>query len=618
MVNKCKYCGESLRPGQNFCLACGRMQQTRPIQAETPGKRRGLSRLLSVAAPALAALALAALFLRGSLALPARDAVTPPAGTTEQTAASVMEITPKEAEQTGVTAPAVPAGTEETDHKAIKPIVPLTEPENEQTEPEDGQTEQGAAAEPTDEPEPTVEPETGTVPEPQPAVEPEPTPEPEPEPTPEPEPEPTPEPEPEPTPEPVVSAPTVTAQPTHQAVIVNDTARFSVKAEGSGLTYQWQYCAPDDERSYVEGEDWRNITAGTAGFGGVNTAELTVTATSARNGCSYRCAVSNAGGTVYSQRGTLYSCDRRLGSGLYWTLVGPDDYSGNKTAAFAGTGAIPDYPYPDDEGNGSPWSEDGYLGRVVLAPGVTGVGSCAFTNCTHLHQVTFPDSVTSIGDSAFASCFFAADGVNTYTVTIPSGVTRIGDRAFADCGWLSAIRVESGNRVYSSADGVLYNRAKTELIQVPGGYRGSLAIPGSVTTIARDALSRCDRLTAVTIPNSVTAIGRGAFQYCQRLTEIKIPKGVREIGDYTFYYCKNLSEITISDSVETIGFRAFCECKYMSAVHVGSGVKSIGQYAFQGCSCLTDVYYKGTQEEWGAISIASGNKPLENAELHLQ
>ena len=249
---------------------------------------------------------------------------------------------------------------------------------------------------------------------------------------------------------------------------------------------------------------------------------------------------------------------------------------------------------------------------------MTGVGSCAFTNCWNLHQVTFPDSVTSIGDRAFASCFYNASGSSTYSVTIPAGVTRIGDRAFAECGGLSAIRVESGNRVYSSADGVLYNRAKTELIQVPGGYRGSLTIPKSVTTIARGAMSRCGNLTAVTIPDSVTAIGRDTFQYCEGLTEIKIPKGVREIGDYTFFYCKNLSEITIPDSVETIGYRAFCECKYMSAVHIGSGVKSIGQYAFQSCPCLTDVYYNGTQEGWNAISIASGNQPLQNATLHLK
>ena len=598
MVNKCKFCGGALRPGQNFCFACGKAQHSEPVEMPKPGKKNGKRLTALAAACAVTVLLASSVVFHWPVTLLRSNAAEAPAETVNEPGQNAPEEP--------AVLPALlmgPAGTPdspkpETDDPVSPetgdPVSPETVPEDEQAE----SVEEGTAPEPTDEatPSPTSTPAQ----------------------TPAPTPTPTPTPTPAPESKADVAEPTVTAHPAHQAVVVNDTARFSVKAEGSGLTYQWQYCTPDDERFCEDEPNWRNITAGTAGFGGVNTAELTVTATSARNGCSYRCAVSNAGGTVYSQRGTLYSCDRRLGSGLYWTLVGPDDYSGNKTAAFAGTGAIPDYPYPDDEGNGSPWSDDIYLGRVVLAPGVTGVGSCAFTNCWNLHQVTFPDSVTSIGDRAFASCFYNASGSSTYSVTIPAGVTRIGDRAFAECGGLSAIRVESGNRVYSSADGVLYNRAKTELIQVPGGYRGSLTIPKSVTTIARGAMSRCGNLTAVTIPDSVTAIGRDTFQYCEGLTEIKIPKGVREIGDYTFFYCKNLSEITIPDSVETIGYRAFCECKYMSAVHIGSGVKSIGQYAFQSCPCLTDVYYNGTQEGWNAISIASGNQSLLNATLHLK
>ncbi|MBQ8428189.1 MAG: hypothetical protein IJX18_02920 [Clostridia bacterium] len=47
---------------------------------------------------------------------------------------------------------------------------------------------------------------------------------------------------------------------------------------------------------------------------------------------------------------------------------------------------------------------------------------------------------------------------------------------------------------------------------------------------------------------------------------------------------------------------------------MGVGVEEIGNYAFQYCSSLTEVYYKGTASEWGAISIDSwGNTDLTNA-----
>ena len=542
MVNKCKYCGESLREGQNFCLACGRMQRSQPIQTETPGKRRGLPRLLSVAAPVLAALALAALFLGGSLALPPRDAVTPPAGTTEQTAASVMAITPKEAEQTGVTAPAVPAGTEETDHKAIKPIVPLTEPENEQTEPEDGQTEQGVAAEPTDEPEPA--------------------------------------PEPQPAPEPAVQQPTVTAQPAHQAVVVNDTARFSVKAEGSGLSYQWQYSSPGEESS-EPGEEWRDIPTSAEGCGGVNGPELTVKATVARNGYFYRCAVTNGGGTVYSQAANLYSCAYQTDGGLYWTVVERGAY---RVLAFAGSGAMPDY------GDGeSPWQSDTKLERVILGSGVTGIGDYAFWCCYRLREATLPDTLTTIGDYAFYNC------ERLSSVTIPAAVSHIGEEAFFACGSLAAIRVKGGNKSFCSVDGVLYNRSKTELILYPHARQGSFTVPEGVKTVSAFA-----------------------FYNCPGLTEVKLPESLTAIEDSAFNHCTSLSAVTIPDSVERIGDGAFGGCTRLSAVTLGSGVKEIGSYAFGGDYRITDVYYNGTQKGWDAIDISYSNDYLLNATLHLQ
>ena len=45
-------------------------------------------------------------------------------------------------------------------------------------------------------------------------------------------------------------------------------------------------------------------------------------------------------------------------------------------------------------------------------------------------------------------------------------------------------------------------------------------------------------------------------------------------------------------------------------------VTSIGNDAFYNCDSLTDVYYTGSESEWKALSIESGNSPLTNATIH--
>jgi len=112
-------------------------------------------------------------------------------------------------------------------------------------------------------------------------------------------------------------------------------------------------------------------------------------------------------------------------------------------------------------------------------------------------------------------------------VVIPSTinglpVTRIGDFAFYYCTSLGAITVDALNSVYSSEDGVLFNKSQTLLIQCPGGKAGSYTIPNSVTNIEDGAFFSCTSLASVTIPNSVTSIGNEAFHYCTSLSAITV------------------------------------------------------------------------------------------------
>ena len=200
-------------------------------------------------------------------------------------------------------------------------------------------------------------------------------------------------------------------------------------------------------------------------------------------------------------------------------------------------------------------------------------------------------------------------------MTIPSSVTEIGWGVFGGCSELKSIEVESGNKNYCAAGGVLFTKDKVTLICYPGGKpEESYTIPSSVTKIMACAFSGCSGLQAVTIPGSVTEIGWSAFCYCNGLQAVTIPSSVTEIegrafqgcsgltsvtihssvtkiGDWAFSDCSGLKEVTISGSVTEIGRLAFENCRGLTAVTLPSSVTVIGGEAFEGCSGLNAVYW---------------------------
>ena len=319
------------------------------------------------------------------------------------------------------------------------------------------------------------------------------------------------------------------------------------------------------------------------------------------------------------------------------------------------------------------------LTNVTIPNSVTGIGYRAFGGCTGLASVTIPNSITNIGDNAFSGCSSltaiavaalnpvyssSVDGVlfnknqtvliqypggkaGSYTVAnsvtsigsgafsecnsltsvaIPNSVTNIGDAALHACASMTAITVAALNPVYSSgADGVLFNKSQTFLIQYPGGKAGSYAVPGGVTDIGSGAFTGCAGLTGVTFPNSVTSIGYWAFGGCTSLTNVTIPNSITSIGESAFGDCTSLPAITVAalnpayssdaggvlfnksqttllqypggkagsytipNSVTSIGEFAFLSCNRLTGVTIPGSVTSIGDGAFSHCSSLTSV-----------------------------
>ena len=140
-------------------------------------------------------------------------------------------------------------------------------------------------------------------------------------------------------------------------------------------------------------------------------------------------------------------------------------------------------------------------------------------------------------------------------------------------------------------------------------YEGNpVKFNGDITKIAvgNSAFAVCEGLKSITVPNSVTSIGNSAFRECSSLTGITIPNSVTSIEDSTFFKCTGLISIEIPEGVTSIGIYAFKDCSNLASIEIPEGVTSIGNFAFSGCTGLANIYFRGTKEQWKAITKGTG------------
>ncbi len=256
----------------------------------------------------------------------------------------------------------------------------------------------------------------------------------------------------------------------------------------------------------------------------------------------------------------------QCGDNLTWTL---DD---DGTLTISGTGDMWDWPYPSGY---SPW----------------------YNIKESVKKVTIKDGVTSVGDGAFRYC------VGLISTTIPKSVAGIGEESFYGCDSLINIDVDRNNLNYSSINGDLYNKGRTELVQYAIGKNDALFdIPDGVISIRNSAFSFCGNLTGVTIPGSVTDIGEHAFMSCSSLINITIPSSVSRIGDGAFASCSSLPDIVIPSGVMDIGGSAFVGCRSLVSITISNSVSRIGDSAFRGCVSLTNIDVDSNNPNYRSVS----------------
>ncbi len=251
---------------------------------------------------------------------------------------------------------------------------------------------------------------------------------------------------------------------------------------------------------------------------------------------------------------------------------------------------------------------------------VISIGDRAFLQ-SFIEKITLPPTIEHIGKFAFYS-------TNIQELYLPKSVKTI-DEFSLERG---LYRVDKNNRHFSSENGVLYNKKKTELIYVPNNTTGKFVVPKSVVTLGTGAFDNCSKITEIVLPKSLKIIRPCCFNACKGLKDIKLPNSLDSIFYDAFRYC-DFNEIDIPESVRYIDSKSFsCKVnvsrdneKYSSVdgllytkdmttllnapidiegeIVLPEGLQKIEEGVFQNCEKLTKITFPKTLKTIGKNSF---------------
>lgn len=234
----------------------------------------------------------------------------------------------------------------------------------------------------------------------------------------------------------------------------------------------------------------------------------------------------------------------------------------------------------------------------------------AFSNCSNLYSIVFPEGLETIDYNAFYGCNMLKE------VYIPSSVTKMGANVFEDCNSLKVINlahksIPKSFHMYWNEDNKKVNLAQSvkETSEVtPVGINKTTITKKVDTTpvinkkvenkpvikqeddlsdfiIEKDEEGRLiiaglknENLKTLIIPKSIKGIKKDAFYNNKTIESLVTHDEFEYIGTSAFEY-SDIKKIKLGKKT-FVGFRSFSCCEQLENIHIPAAT---GEHAFAGC-----------------------------------
>lgn len=208
--------------------------------------------------------------------------------------------------------------------------------------------------------------------------------------------------------------------------------------------------------------------------------------------------------------------------------------------------------------------------------------------------VVIPDEVLAVSSSALKGCskiekLCIGEKMDTGDIEEPA----IYEYTLDDCKSLKEIVVASGNALYTSEDGVMYNKNKTKLYMYPKGRQGFYTMPDNITAIRTEVFVNCKGLTGISVGKQVNKILD--FTGCENLEDVQMAESCKSYSSSdgmifdkektTLLFCApgKQGACIVPDTVEEVKLNCFKECKKITSLSINTKVLDIG---LQDCDSL--------------------------------
>lgn len=267
----------------------------------------------------------------------------------------------------------------------------------------------------------------------------------------------------------------------------------------------------------------------------------------------------------------------KVGENIVATLEGD-------TLTLTGNGAMNDYTgecWRDDDTYEyyaiNQWLDKDTLlkiKKIVIDDGITQIGNFAFTGCTNLQEIVFPQkTLKKIKNYSFSGC------TSLKEFDIPEGVESLGDSSLYGCTSIERISFPSTLKEVPCFSNDFEGLPKLRSVELAEG----------IEQIADGAFCHHKNLKTINLPSTIKEIGEYSFDY-SGFVEITIPSNLKKVTRRAFEGDTNLKYVNLEDGVTIIEEDAFRDCTQLQYISIPESVTDIDALAFNGCP---NFYIKG-------------------------